>query len=75
LAFFDDPHRFIEKVNILCDELEERIAKGEGVALVIDQCSILIALYSRSNIAQNIEQNYIKNALRRSLSLCIIYLN
>ncbi len=32
LAFFDDPSRFIEKVNELCDELEERIAKGEGVA-------------------------------------------
>lgn len=32
LAFFDDPARFTEKVNALCDELEERIAKGEGVA-------------------------------------------
>lgn len=31
LAFFDDPSRFIEKVNSLCDELEERIEKGEGV--------------------------------------------
>ena len=31
LAFFDDPDRFIEKVNSLCDELEERIEKGEGV--------------------------------------------
>ncbi len=30
LAFFDDPRRFTEKVNALCDELEERIAKGEG---------------------------------------------
>lgn len=32
LAFFDDPNRFTEKVNALCDELEERIAKGEGVS-------------------------------------------
>lgn len=32
LAFFDDPNRFIEKVNSLCDELEDRISKGEGVA-------------------------------------------
>lgn len=32
LAFFDDPNRFIEKVGELCDELEERVAKGEGVA-------------------------------------------
>lgn len=31
LAFFDDPNRFSEKVNTLCDELEERVAKGEGV--------------------------------------------
>lgn len=31
LAFFDDPSRFIEKVSSLCDELEERIEKGEGV--------------------------------------------
>lgn len=31
LAFFDDPNRFIEKVSSLCDELEERIARGEGV--------------------------------------------
>ncbi|GAV24502.1 3-hydroxyacyl-ACP dehydratase [Carboxydothermus islandicus] len=32
LAFFDDPERFATKVNELCDELEERVAKGEGVA-------------------------------------------
>lgn len=32
LAFFDDPNRFTEKVNTLCDELEARIARGEGVA-------------------------------------------
>lgn len=32
LAFFDDPERFTEKVHHLCDELEERVARGEGVA-------------------------------------------
>ena len=32
LAFFDDPERFATQVNILCDELEERIARQEGVA-------------------------------------------
>lgn len=31
LAFFDDPSRFTEKVNSLCDELEARIEKGAGV--------------------------------------------
>lgn len=31
LSFFDDPARFTEKLNVLCDELEERVRKGEGV--------------------------------------------
>ncbi len=25
IAFYDDPHRFVEKVNELCDELDERV--------------------------------------------------
>ncbi len=32
ISFYDDPVRFTEKVNALCDELEGRIAGGEGVA-------------------------------------------
>lgn len=32
LAFFDDPERFAHQVNLLCDELEERVARQEGVA-------------------------------------------
>ncbi|GAB6138069.1 double-cubane-cluster-containing anaerobic reductase [Halanaerobaculum tunisiense] len=32
LAFFDDPERFIEKTSTLCDELENRIEAGEGIA-------------------------------------------
>ncbi len=31
LFFFDDPKRFTESINKICDELEERIAKKEGV--------------------------------------------
>jgi benzoyl-CoA reductase/2-hydroxyglutaryl-CoA dehydratase subunit BcrC/BadD/HgdB len=31
IAFYDDPERFTLKVNQLCDELEERVKKGEGV--------------------------------------------
>ncbi|GAB6173180.1 double-cubane-cluster-containing anaerobic reductase [Paradesulfitobacterium aromaticivorans] len=31
LAFFDDPERFAAQVNLLCDELEERVARKEGV--------------------------------------------
>jgi benzoyl-CoA reductase/2-hydroxyglutaryl-CoA dehydratase subunit BcrC/BadD/HgdB len=32
LAFFDDPERFTRELNSLCDELEVRVAKGEGAA-------------------------------------------
>ena len=32
ISFYDDPVRFTAKINELCDELEARIAKGEGVA-------------------------------------------
>lgn len=31
VAFYDDPNRFIEKTNELCDELEERIEKNISV--------------------------------------------
>ncbi len=30
VAFYDDPIRFTEMTNILCDELDERIINGEG---------------------------------------------
>jgi benzoyl-CoA reductase/2-hydroxyglutaryl-CoA dehydratase subunit BcrC/BadD/HgdB len=33
VQFYDDPIRFTAKINELCDELESRIAKKEGVAL------------------------------------------
>ena len=29
-AFYDDPARFADKTNLLCDELENRITSGEG---------------------------------------------
>ncbi|MEZ7195445.1 double-cubane-cluster-containing anaerobic reductase [Pseudodesulfovibrio karagichevae] len=32
ISFYDDPVRFTAKINELCDELEARIGKGEGVA-------------------------------------------
>jgi benzoyl-CoA reductase/2-hydroxyglutaryl-CoA dehydratase subunit BcrC/BadD/HgdB len=32
IAFYDEPARFIARVNELCDELEERVASGVGVA-------------------------------------------
>ena len=30
--FYDDPPRFIEAVHKICDQMEERIGRGEGVA-------------------------------------------
>lgn len=30
ISFYDDPVRFTRKVNELCDELEDRVARGEG---------------------------------------------
>jgi len=32
IAFYDDPVRFTEKLNALCDELDARVKKGEGVS-------------------------------------------
>lgn len=32
IAFYDDPIRFAARVNVLCDELAERVKKGMGVA-------------------------------------------
>ncbi len=32
ISFYEDPVRFAAKVHELCDEMEERINKGEGVA-------------------------------------------
>ena len=31
VGFYDDPARFAQKVNLLCDELEARVAAGQGV--------------------------------------------
>ncbi len=32
ISFYDDPARFTAKIGELCDELEERVKSGEGVA-------------------------------------------
>ena len=32
ISFYDDPIRFTTQINALCDELEARVAAGEGVA-------------------------------------------
>ena len=33
ISFYDDPARFTQKTNELCEELEARVSAGEGVAL------------------------------------------
>lgn len=38
----DDPERFTQSVNRICDELEQRVAKGVGVA-AIDSPRVLVA--------------------------------
>lgn len=46
--FYDDPVRFTASVNALCDELEERVKKGEGVfpkgtpRLVVSGCPMAV---------------------------------
>jgi len=48
IAFYDNPERFTDSVNKLCDELEARIEKGEGVApkdtprLIISGCPMAV---------------------------------
>jgi len=32
IAFYDEPVRFTEKVNVLCDELVDRVKRGEGAS-------------------------------------------
>jgi benzoyl-CoA reductase/2-hydroxyglutaryl-CoA dehydratase subunit BcrC/BadD/HgdB len=32
IAFYDEPVRFAEKLNALCDELDQRVREGDGVA-------------------------------------------
>ncbi len=42
ISFYDDPARFTEKVNLLCDELEERIQRNEG-AFPSDRPRIIVS--------------------------------
>ncbi len=58
ISFNDDPKRFTAKVNELCDELEERVRKGEGVTskdaprLMISGCPMAIPNWKLHSIAQ-----------------------
>lgn len=56
--FYDDPVRFTASVNKLCDELETRIAKGEGVApkgaprLVVSGCPMSVPNWKIHSIVE-----------------------
>jgi benzoyl-CoA reductase/2-hydroxyglutaryl-CoA dehydratase subunit BcrC/BadD/HgdB len=58
VSFNDDPVRFTAKVNELCDELEERVKNGVGVAakdaprLMISGCPMAIPNWKVHSIAQ-----------------------
>lgn len=58
ISFNDDPVRFTAKVNELCDELEERVRKGEGVTekdaprLMVSGCPMAIPNWKLHSIAQ-----------------------
>jgi benzoyl-CoA reductase/2-hydroxyglutaryl-CoA dehydratase subunit BcrC/BadD/HgdB len=60
ISFNDDVKRFTAKVNELCDELEERVKKGEGVAskdapkLMISGCPMAIPNWKLHSIAENL---------------------
>jgi benzoyl-CoA reductase/2-hydroxyglutaryl-CoA dehydratase subunit BcrC/BadD/HgdB len=58
ISFNDDVKRFTTKVNELCDELDERVLKGEGVIakdaprIMISGCPMAIPNWKVQNIAQ-----------------------
>jgi benzoyl-CoA reductase/2-hydroxyglutaryl-CoA dehydratase subunit BcrC/BadD/HgdB len=58
ISFNDDVKRFTAKVNELCDELEERVRKGEGITskdaprLMISGCPMAIPNWKLHSIAQ-----------------------
>ncbi len=58
ISFNDDVKRFTAKVNELCDELDERVRKGEGVAsadaprLMVSGCPMAIPNWKIHNIAE-----------------------
>jgi benzoyl-CoA reductase/2-hydroxyglutaryl-CoA dehydratase subunit BcrC/BadD/HgdB len=58
ISFNDDPKRFTAKVNELCDELDERVRNGVGVAqkdaprILVSGCPMAIPNWKLHNIVQ-----------------------
>ncbi len=59
ISFYDDAKRFTSKVNELCDELEQRVKKGEGVTsktaprLALSGCPMAIPNWKVHSIAES----------------------
>jgi benzoyl-CoA reductase/2-hydroxyglutaryl-CoA dehydratase subunit BcrC/BadD/HgdB len=59
VAFYDNPERFTESVNKICDELEERVKKGEGVfpkktpRLIVSGCPMAVPNWKLPSIIEN----------------------
>lgn len=57
--FYDDPERFTKSVNTICDELESRVAKGEGVAakgtprILVSGCPMAVPNWKIPAIVEN----------------------
>ncbi len=60
LSFFDDPDRFTQKVEELCEELEERIKRGEGVSekgaprVLVSGCPMAIPNWKLHHIVESL---------------------
>ncbi len=60
ISFMDDVKRFTAKVNELCDELDQRVRKGEGVAskdaprIMISGCPMAVPNWKVHSIAESV---------------------
>lgn len=59
ISFYDDPVRFTTKIGELCDELEERVLKGEGVVpqgtprLLVSGCPMAVPNWKLSFVLES----------------------
>lgn len=59
VAFYDNPERFTSSVNNICDELEQRIRKGEGVfpkgtpRVLLSGCPMAVPNWKLPSIIEN----------------------
>jgi benzoyl-CoA reductase/2-hydroxyglutaryl-CoA dehydratase subunit BcrC/BadD/HgdB len=57
--FYDDPERFTQSVNSICDELDSRVRRGEGVAakgtprILVSGCPMAVPNWKVPSIVEN----------------------